>query len=155
MDSSIFNNQGNAVELRMTCQAYREMICHIASQPSETGGILLGPIGSDDITDFSFDEGAVCSGATYSPNHVLLQQHMNEEWLPSGIDMKGFAHSHPSKYDRLSPGDLSYIKRLLLKNADMEQFAAPIILPQWYCCIPFVVLRSEPLTPRVASLVLF
>ena len=127
----------------------------IAGKRPETGGILLGPINSDDITDFYFDNTALSTGATYSPDHVTLNRRMKEEWMPCGIDMKGFVHSHPRGVDRLSAGDLTYIRRLLEVNDDMDVFAAPIVLPDQYRMCPFIVRRNAPRQALRATLTLF
>ncbi len=116
----------------------------------------MGPVGIDnEVTDFYFDQGASCSGATYTPDHLTLRQKMREEWLPQGIDMKGFVHSHPGRCDRLSAGDLVYIRRLLDRNADMSMFVAPIVVPSEFRIHVMVVLRSQPTMPLTAQLHLF
>jgi hypothetical protein len=129
-------------------------MCTIGAQPPETGGILLGPIGSNDITEFYFDHGASCSVVTYSPDHVALRRNMRDVWMPSGIDMKGFVHSHPG-LDRLSAGDLTYIERLLKINPDMNVFAAPIVLPEQFLICPIVVLAERPTFQLGTDLELF
>ncbi|MDB5328324.1 MAG: UBA/ThiF-type NAD/FAD-binding protein [Phycisphaerales bacterium] len=130
----------------------RHVLCRImstvAALPAETGGILLGPIGSDDVTGYFFDTTAQCTSVTYSPNHVLLRQKMKEEWLPYGIDFKGFVHSHPGTSAWLSGGDLTYIRRLLEINTDMNVFIAPIVIPRQFRIRPIVVLREQPDRPR-------
>lgn len=141
--------------LNMDSEVYREILYTIGAYPAETGGILLGPIGSDDVTGFYFDNSARCSRATYSPDHVTLSRKLKEEWMPSGSDMKGFVHSHPRSFNRLSSGDMVYIKRLLEINPDMDMFVAPIILPHEYSMRPLVVLKETPLVQREAELVLF
>jgi len=141
--------------MRMAIPAYQRMMETIASRRPESGGLLLGPIGSSEITDFFFDAGGTCTNATYTPDHVTLQRLMREVWIPNGLDMKGFAHSHPAGFDRLSAGDIDYVGRLLRKNADMEVFSAPIILPQAFRIVPYVVLRAAPRTPVRARLTLF
>jgi len=145
----------NRHELRMAREVLREMLIELMGRPPETGGILLGPIGSEDITQFCFDVGGRCSDATYSPDHSTLSRLLKEVWIPSGIDFKGFAHSHPHGYDRLSPGDLAYITRLLIRNPDMRVFAAPIVLPSEYRWLPFIVSREALGRPILADLVLF
>jgi proteasome lid subunit RPN8/RPN11 len=122
----------------------KEIMLTIGAQPAETGGIILGPVGTNDVTDFFFDEGGNCTGVTYSPDCVTLRKKMKEQWLPAGIDMKGFVHSHPSSFDCLSGGDLSYINRLLNKNEDMTMFVAPIVIPSQFRLTPLVVLRDKP-----------
>lgn len=126
----------------------RDILLTIGARPAESGGILLGPVGTNDVTDFFFDDGGSCTGSTYSPDCTTLRQKMQEEWLPAGIDMKGFVHSHPGSFDRLSTGDLIYINRLLDKNDDMTMFIAPIVIPSQFRLSPLVVLRDKP---RIAS----
>lgn len=122
------------------CQIMRT----IGARPAETGGILLGPIGGSDITGFYFDETAECSHSTYTPDVPTLRRKMNEEWLPAGIDMKGFVHSHPGHFARLSGGDLEFIRRLLQKNPDMAFFAAPIVIPRAFLLQPILVSADRP-----------
>ena len=145
----------NRPVFKMRSEVYREILYTIGAYPAETGGILLGPIGSNDVTDFFFDNSARCSRATYSPDHVTLSRKLKEEWMPSGIDFKGFVHSHPRTFDRLSFGDMVYIRRLLEINPDMDMFVAPIILPHEYSMRPLVVLKETPSLQRDAELVLF
>ena len=122
----------------------KDIMLTIGARPAESGGILLGPVGTNDVTDFFFDNGSDCTGVTYSPDCVTLRQKMKDEWLPAGIDMKGFVHSHPGSLDSLSAGDIVYIKRLLNKNEDMTMFIAPIVIPPEFRLMPLVVLRDKP-----------
>ncbi|MFG0285173.1 MAG: Mov34/MPN/PAD-1 family protein [Phycisphaerales bacterium JB039] len=140
--------------LEIARRAYRQMM-ELALRPAETGGILLGPIGGSVVTDFHFDAGGACTGSTYSPDHITLQRLMDAQWLPSGLDMKGFAHSHPGQLDRLSAGDLAYIDRLLRANDDIDPFIAPIVLPAACRICPIVVPRRWPLVPLRARLIIF
>ena len=133
----------------------KDILFTIGSRQPESGGILLGPVGSNDVTDFFFDTRGSCTGVSYSPDHVGLKQKMKEEWLPAGIDMKGFVHSHPSRLDGLSVGDMTYINRLLDINDDMTMFVAPIVIPQEFRMRPIVVLRDKPRIPREARLEVF
>lgn len=142
-------------QLRIAAEAYCRILAELVSRPAEAGGLLLGPVDSDDITEFFFDIGGICTGATYSPDHVTLNRHLKESWLPSGRDWKGFVHSHPRGYGRLSSGDLAYIGRLLAKSSDMTTFAAPIVLPDEFRFCPFIVRADRPRDPIHAQLVLF
>ena len=148
-------NKNKMSTIKMSHEAYKKIMNSICSRPAESGGILLGPIGTNEVTDFYFDHGANCTGATYSPDHVTLNRKMKEEWLPAGIDMKGFVHSHPGRLDRLTSGDLSYIKRLLQKNTDMDMFIAPIVIPGEYRMRPMVVLRQDYHRPKEARIGIF
>jgi proteasome lid subunit RPN8/RPN11 len=143
------------VDIKISQKAYRKMMNYICSRPAESGGILLGPVGSNVVTDFYFDSGGTCTGASYSPGHVTLSKLMKEKWLPSGIDMKGFLHSHPGQLDWLTYGDMAYINRLLDKNPDMDMFIAPIVIPDRYRIRPIVVLRKQPRVALEAKIDLF
>jgi proteasome lid subunit RPN8/RPN11 len=152
--NKLINNvrKQNAVPTVPPLRIRKDLLCQImrtiGALAPESGGILLGPVGSNDITDFFFDSGGRCTGGTYSPDHVTLQCMMRDEWLPAGIDFKGFVHSHPGGFDRLSAGDLRYIHRLLEKNPDMSGFAAPIVIPQQFRIRAWVVLRTQPTIAR-------
>lgn len=142
-------------QMRIKQAVFTEIIFEICPRPVEAGGLLLGPIGSNDITDFYYDQGANSSGVTYSPDYITLGKKMKEEWMPSGLDMKGFVHSHPGNFDCHSRGDLIYIARLLKINPDMDIFFAPIIIPSKYFMRPLAVLRDNPNVSVEAKLVLF
>lgn len=142
-------------EMRMSKAAYTNIIYEICSRPIEAGGILLGPVDTNSITKFYYDSGGTCSGVTYTPDYLALGKLMKEVWMPSGIDMKGFVHSHPGRFDCHSQGDLEYISRLLQKNPDMDIFFAPIIIPSEYRMRPLCVLRKNPGVSVEAKLVLF
>jgi proteasome lid subunit RPN8/RPN11 len=128
----------------MNRQVRCQIMSSIGTRSPETGGILLGPVGGSDVTHYYFDSTARCTGATYSPDHLTLQRKMRDEWLPAGLDMKGLVHSHPGNFDRLSDGDMTYIRRLLQANPDMRYFAAPIVFPEQFRLRAIVVLADEP-----------
>jgi len=131
------------VTVKIKRKALYELMHKLGSRPAESGGILLGPVGTNYITDFYFDRGGICARSNYSPDYVTLNRKMREEWLPAGLDMKGFAHSHPGNLDSLTAGDMSYIKKLLNKNTDMNMFIAPIVLPHQYAIRPLIVSRDK------------
>ena len=133
----------------------KDILFTIGSQQPESGGILLGPVGSNEVTDFFFDSRGSCTRSSYSPDHVTLMRKMKEEWLPAGIDMKGFVHSHPNRLDSLTAGDMIYINRLLDINDDMTMFIAPIVIPQEFRMRPIVIRRDKPRIPREARLDVF
>ncbi len=141
--------------VKISRSACKDILFAIGSQQPESGGILLGPVGSNEVTDFFFDTRGSCTEVSYSPDHVGLKQKMEKEWLPAGIDMKGFVHSHPSRLDGLSVGDMVYINRLLDINDDMTMFIAPIVIPQEFRMRPIVVFRDKPRIPREARLDVF
>ena len=141
--------------IRMSRHVRCEIMSTICARPPESGGILLGPIGSNDVTDYFFDGTAHCTYGTYTPDHLTLRRMMKEVWMPSGIDLKGFCHSHPQAYARLSDGDMLYIRRLLEVNPDMDVFAAPIVIPQAFRLQAIVVLADQPHIQQPTFLQLF
>jgi proteasome lid subunit RPN8/RPN11 len=141
--------------IRMDRHVMCQLLCSIAARGPESGGILLGPIGSNDITGFYFDYTARCTYGTYTPDHLTLGRKMKEEWMPSGIDMKGFSHSHPGTSAQLSDGDMIYIRRLLQINPDMSLFAAPIVIPRSFRLEAIVVLAEQPQIQRPTYFELF
>ena len=149
------NESTHQPQLRMARSAFCDSVEAIMARPPESGGLLLGPIHSTDITAFHFDDSGTCTGAMYTPDHATLNRLLREQWLPQGLDMKGFIHSHPFGYASLSPGDLRYIRRLLNSNADMDLFAAPIVIPGQFLFCPIVVLRDDPHRCHYAKLELF
>ncbi|MBL7107461.1 MAG: hypothetical protein ISS77_07645 [Phycisphaerae bacterium] len=145
-----FNKQPHMPVVKIAHSVCKDILLTVGARPVESGGILLGPVGTNDVTDFFFDNGGSCTGSTYSPDCTTLRQKMKKEWLPAGIDMKGFVHSHPGTFDRLSTGDMVYINRLLDKNDDMTMFVAPIVTPSQFRLRPLVVLRDRPRIAREA-----
>jgi proteasome lid subunit RPN8/RPN11 len=137
------NNKIEAV-VNMKRESFDKTMFSICPRPVESGGLLLGPMGSNDVTDFFFDAGGNVTHASYSPDHETLNKKMQEEWIPAGIDMKGFVHSHPGKLDTLTYADLMYIKRLLVANPDMSMFIAPIIIPPEFRMRMMVIFRDNP-----------
>jgi proteasome lid subunit RPN8/RPN11 len=129
--------------IRIKRQALYQLMHQLCDKPIESGGILLGPAGTRDITHFYFDQGAACTGSSYSPDYRTLNRKLREEWEPAGLQLRGFVHSHPGSLDRLTDGDMNYIKRLLTKNCDMNTFIAPIVLPNQHAIHPYVVSRDR------------
>ena len=135
-------------------KAHSDMIESLMSQPAEAGGALIGPEGEALITQFHPDLTGSCSAVTYTPDHRSLNRRLSEEWNPAGLELKGFAHSHPRGVGRLSPGDIEYISRLLAGNPHWKMFVAPIVLPLAFRLIPYVVFPDQPRTPQRAELVI-
>lgn len=134
----------NWADINMAREAFDKALLSICSRPPESGGLLLGRVGSNDVSDFFFDAGGNITGASYSPDYVTLNKKMKEEWIPAGLDMKGFVHSHPGSLDTLTYEDLMYIKRLLIANPDMPVFIAPIIIPPEFRMRAMVVFKDNP-----------
>lgn len=138
---------GDCRKLTFHRDVMRDIMNQVGSRPPETGGIFVGPIGSMDVTHFHFDQKANCSGGTYSPDCDTLRHLLKTEWREQGLDFKGFAHSHPNRFDHLSSGDLQYIHRLLAINPEDDYFVAPIVIPSEFRLVPWMVLRGPDCPP--------
>jgi proteasome lid subunit RPN8/RPN11 len=130
--------------INMTREAFDKTMLAICSRPPESGGLLLGQVGTNDVCDFFFDVNGSVTPASYSPDYKTLNKKLKEEWIPSGLDYKGVCHSHPGRLDTLTLEDLMYIQRLLKANADMELFIAPVIIPPEFRMRMLVVFRDNP-----------
>lgn len=136
-------SDANDAVMTMTRDVRCRIMHTVGMRPAETGGILLGPVDRNIVTDFYFDTRGECSGGTYSPDIVTMKRLMKEEWLPSGRHLKGFTHSHPGSFDRLSAGDMKYLARLLELNPDMDRFFSPIVIPHQFRIRPIIVFRGD------------
>ena len=88
-------------ELRMTRDVYDRILESVGSLRAETGGMLLAEPGTYTVTDFVFDSGAQCSGASYQPDVAFLNSALQ------GRDrcFAGIVHSHPAGCRELSAQD--------------------------------------------------
>lgn len=118
----------------MSRRALRNIITTVGARPAESGGILLGPIGADSISDFVFDEEGSVSMVTYSPSHRKLTM-LCEAASVRGYELKGFCHSHPG-LKTPSLGDLRYVERFFEENPGLRKFYLPIL--------PVVPLNGSP-----------
>ncbi|MBN2267673.1 MAG: Mov34/MPN/PAD-1 family protein [Candidatus Babeliaceae bacterium] len=139
-------------EITIHRQVISKLFASIGSRPPESGGVLLGPVNCNEVSDFYFDDQGQCSGATYSPDYKKIGYLLKHDWADDGLEMKGIIHSHPNRFDRLSGGDLSYIARLLQCNPQDKFFFAPIVIVEEFRFVPWLVLRSQCDSPVVANL---
>lgn len=137
--------------VRITAEVIDQIMNTIGARPPESGGILLGPADSQDVTAYYFDNTARCSGVTYTPDTDLLQKLIDERWTPAGLEFRGFVHSHPGLC-RLSHGDLDYIRNILAANPQMQRFIAPIVLPDEFRIEINTVYRDGPYPEKFATL---
>jgi len=97
----------------------------VGARRPETGMVL----GSSDgkVIDFCyFDESAVTSGATYSPNVDFINNTVIPDWYAKGVKLVGFVHSHPGG-GTPSLGDAIYARALLPAIQDLKVLALPIV----------------------------
>lgn len=116
----------------------------VGSAPAESGGMLGGDRKRGLVTTFHFDASAHRSGATYSPDHEMLNR-LLPKWNRAGIDLIGFVHSHPSGCRAPSGGDLIYAQRILEHNPQMPGLFMPIVMTKpdtgSFEFLPFVARR--------------
>ena len=130
-------------KIRINHKAFYSLIHNLNSKTVEKGGVLLGPVGSNSITHFYYDQGGTSTANSYSPDYITLNRKLRQQWRPAGLEIKGIAHSHLGNLDRLTYDDLSYIKRLMSRNPAMGMFVAPIVLPYQKSVQPMVISRDR------------
>ncbi|MCC6348313.1 MAG: ThiF family adenylyltransferase [Candidatus Eisenbacteria bacterium] len=138
----------------MTAAVHRQIIGAIGGKTPENGMLLGGDPVDGVVRHVVFDDGAVRSGSTYSPDHVRLNSLLSDWWRPSGIRLLGFVHSHPGQFARPSGGDLHYAKAILKANPHLDRLLMPIVTVTPEPMIhPFVVRRTaEGVTAAPATL---
>lgn len=116
-----------AVEpMRITASAFRQLRAVLTSGPPERGLVLLGRPQDGIIRQVYYDVSARTDGASYSPDVDSLHRLIAECWKGAGLEILGFAHSHPGRYDRLSPADVSYAQQLLAGNPHLRRLVLPV-----------------------------
>ncbi len=130
--------------LRMTTSVQRQIMAAVGGKPPENGMLLGGDPADGVVRHVVFDDGAVRSGSTYSPDHVRLNSLLTDWWRPSGIRLLGFVHSHPGRFARPSSGDLRYAQVILDANQHLARLLMPIVTVEPDPALhPFVVLRTS------------
>lgn len=99
--------------IRFSKSAYAKIQETLGTLKPEQGGIL-GISNEEDIVDFFVhDKKADVGTYEYSPNVSYIDEVINNEWAPNGIEFVGFIHSHPYGSSRLSSADIQYAKRIM------------------------------------------
>lgn len=121
--------QDTCYQACITQAALSKMVKEIGQWPAETGGILLGPIGKDGISQFFFDHNASNHRQTtqYHPSYEQLTR-LCQQQVENDLEMKGFAHSHPGRqFNYPSVGDMTYVGEFFKENPDLNTFYLPIM----------------------------
>ncbi|RJP52124.1 MAG: hypothetical protein C4583_07290 [Anaerolineaceae bacterium] len=93
----------------------------------ERGGALLGPVGSNAITLFVYDQWASTTSASYIPSDELIALVPIIE-AGGNLEFKGVIHSHPTGMDYPSSQDISGpFTKALIANKHMPFFLGPIV----------------------------
>lgn len=119
--------------VRVTAEVVEDLTSSVGALPAETGA-MLGCDRDGVIRHVRFDSTSSTTGSTYSPDVATMSRVLNETWRPAGIELAGFAHSHPGGFQP-SGGDLLYAQRIL----DAIPRLARLILP---------IVQTEPDTGR-------
>lgn len=127
--------------------ALRQIRENIGTRPAEQGGPLGGRRSEGVVTHFFFDRSARRTGATYSPDHELLNRLFREDWNPAGISLLGFVHSHPPGCMRPSAGDREYAERILRAIPKLSWLYLPIVMTEAdtgrFEIIPYAAVRDH------------
>ncbi len=132
--------------LRISRAALEAIRSTVGSLPPETGGMLGGDRARGVVTHFHFDHEANRTRATYSPNCDKLNRLLADEWNPRGIELMGFAHSHPRGVRIPSAGDKVYAHRILAAVPGLDRLLLPIIMSKAdsgrFELLPFTAVRN-------------
>lgn len=139
--------------MKLSQTAYQAIMRDIGAHPPERGGILLGPVGEMSATHFIFDETGKGTGASWTFGHLRINEIL-KQYVPLGLDMRGFIHSHPSGYRTLSSQDLTDFSKPFHnpKNEDLQEVWAPIVVDG--SIYPFIIFRDRPNQAEPAQIVL-
>ena len=105
--------------------------------PPESGGIIGGRF--DVISDFEIIGSKTSSCFDlYIPDVTKINETINKWNLEGIIDFYGIVHTHRPCSPELSPGDIEYIKEIMISVADIKkELLFPVVIPQkqvnWYC----------------------
>jgi len=110
----------------ITRTAIRKILKTVGSQTAETGGILLGPVGKDVVTDFLFDNGKANGKKRmeYEPD----VDYLNGRLAKIDCELKGVLHSHPKGYTDPSEDDFEYARKTFSLNPSLRSFWMPIVI---------------------------
>jgi len=112
------------MKLKITTDAYQNIVKKIGSGIPEKGGILMGKDGI--ITDFIFDANAHTTGSTYTLNVSYLNP-LIKELKKEGKHLLGILHSHPNGCFELSNADKSYFMSQFKNFNDLDFMYTPIV----------------------------
>lgn len=112
------------MKLKITTDAYQNIVKDIASKTPEQGGILMGENGI--ITDFIYDKNAQTTGSTYSLDVAYLNP-IIKELKKEGKQLMGIIHSHPYRCSELSHPDREYFLSQFKNFPSLDFMYTPIV----------------------------
>lgn len=145
-----------------TSTAFADLVAFVGLQPPETGGLLLGSRDDYVVTKFIFDESGSRTRSSYDPDVAVLNEIVKREWRQNGLQLVGWAHSHPRGSARLSgdygggKGDLAYLTSIFRAMRKLPKFIVPIVFSSDdgpLTVHPYVAYRDTPADYRMGRLV--
>jgi hypothetical protein len=149
-------------DVRFTGSAFADLVAFVGNVPPETGGLLLGSRRDHVVQKFIFDESGSRSYSSYDPDVAVLNKIVKREWEENGLQLIGWAHSHPRGVERLSGdygsgnGDLAYLTRIFAAMPALAKFIVPIVFSSHdgpLCIYPYVAYRDNAEDYRLGRLV--
>lgn len=113
--------------LVLTSRAHEALRRTIGAQPAETGGPLGGRRGSGVVEHLAADPTARRNSVQYYPDQPAVNALLRERWNPAGVNLLGFAHSHPYGAVRPSGQDLRYATQILDAIPELDRLLLPIV----------------------------
>jgi hypothetical protein len=126
-------SRGTCEDVRFVASAFADLVAFVGHAPPETGGLLLGSRQDYVVKKFIFDESGSRSYASYDPDVTVLNKIVKHEWEEHGLQLIGWAHSHPRGIERLSgdygaaTGDIGYLNSIFRAMPALSKFIVPII----------------------------
>lgn len=110
--------------IKITANAYNEMICYFKNHHKEQGGILGEK--NDIIVSFYGDLKGKCNVGSYEPDVDTLNS-IIEKWYNDDIVFRGLIHSHIGGCPFLSLSDKAYAKEIA-KAMDFQKLLFPLVV---------------------------
>lgn len=111
--------------MKITTNAFTEMLKTVGSQNAEAGGLLFGSRKDWVITKFLYDRNAVTTVSTYSFDVGYLNP-MIDKLEEEGLQLLGFLHSHPQNCTNLSQPDIQYFLKQF-SYISVDKFLVPLM----------------------------
>ena len=112
-------------KMRITEEAFCDIVTHIGGRPAETGGALFANE-TGVIQKFIYDRNAKVTGVTYTIDHQFINLEM-KRLRAENLYLCGILHSHPGSFSELSTPDRQYFHELLTTKLKRDFFFAPIV----------------------------
>ncbi len=140
-------------EILMAKTAYEQGLAALTKHEPEFAVFLLGPIGHPSVTHIVPDTTGEGTPVSFRVGAKRLNEVLRQ-FVPLGLEGKGFWHTHPPGQHRLSNGDLDFVGRLFANSKnDSQEILMPIMSSGRVS--PFIVRRDRLEKPQAAELTIF